>query len=134
MERERLERAVEAIPERSFAPGETLFEEADEGGDLYVLLSGAVRVLKRGRQVAVIDAPGAYFGEMSVLLGVPRTATVVAADESRLLVVPKEHLTEFFGNTPHLALRIARGLAERLARTTEALVGMWETVGAGAEQ
>jgi len=129
MERERLERATEAIPERAFAEGEALFEEADEGRDLYVLLSGSVRVLKRGREVAVIDVPGAYFGEMSVLLGTPRTATVVAAEPSRLLVVPHDHVEEFFGDTPRLALSIARGLAERLAKTTDALVENWEATG-----
>jgi len=129
MERERLERAAEATPERVFAAGETLFTEGDESFDLYILLSGSVRVLKGGRQVAVIDGDGAYFGEISVLLGTPRTATLVAAEESRLLVVPQDHVAEFFGNTPHLALRIARGLAERLAATTHALAENWEAAG-----
>lgn len=129
MERERLERATAEIPERTFAEGETLFEEGDQGRDLYVLLGGSVRVLKRGHEVAVIDEPGAYFGEMSVLLGTPRTATVVAAEGSRLLVVPQDHVEAFFGDTPRLALRIARGLAERLAKTTDALVENWEVSG-----
>jgi len=133
VEEDRLERAAEGIPEKTFAEGETLFEEGDEGRDLCILLSGSVRVLKRGRAVAVIDEPGSYFGEMSVLLGVPRTATVVAAEESRLLVVPHDHVADFFGETPHLALRIARGLAERLARTTHALVENWEVTEAATK-
>ena len=132
MEESRFERAAKAIPEKIFAPGETLFEEKDEGTDLYVLLKGSLRVLKRGKLIAVIDEPGTYFGEMSVLLGIPRTATVVAAEESLLLVVPQDHLDDFFGTTPHLALRIARGLAERLARTTHDLVETWEATGTAA--
>lgn len=117
--------------ERLFGKGATIFREGDASQDLYVLLTGAVRVVKGDRAVATIDEPGSYFGEMSSLLGVPRTATVMAADESRLLQVPPDHIASFFGDTPQLALKIARDLAARLAKTTAELA---ESVASGEEE
>ncbi len=110
------------VQERVFGPGTVLFEEGDASRDLYVLLSGAVSVTRAGWEVAEIAEPGAYFGEMSSLLGEPRSATVTALSEVRVLVVPPERLEDFFGTTPQLALRMARELARRLADTTQLLV------------
>ncbi|NOY44801.1 MAG: cyclic nucleotide-binding domain-containing protein [Deltaproteobacteria bacterium] len=110
------------VYEHTFEPGAVLFEEGEASRDLYVLLSGAVRVTRSGWEVAEITEPGAYFGEMSSLLGEPRTATVTALSEVRVLIVPPERLEDFFGTTPQLALRMARELARRLADTTQLLV------------
>lgn len=121
LERE-IEAAAAALRSESFAAGALLFSEGEESRELYVLLEGSVGVEAGGREVAVIGEPGAYLGEISSLLGIPRTATVVTREASKFLVVPPEHIPALFGHTPTLALTIARGLAQRLVATTRHLV------------
>ncbi|MEW6486394.1 MAG: cyclic nucleotide-binding domain-containing protein [Thermodesulfobacteriota bacterium] len=121
LERE-IEAAAAALKNESFPAGTALFSQGEESRELFVLLEGSVRVEAGGKEVAVIDEPGAYLGEISSLLGIPRTATVVTREDSKFLVVPPEHIPSLFGHTPTLALTIARGLAQRLVATTRHLV------------
>ena len=65
-------------PLRSFEAGSVLLCECETSGLLYVLKAGSVEVLRGSTQVAVVEEPGAVFGEMSVLLNRPHTATVRA--------------------------------------------------------
>ena len=73
---------VESFEPESFAFGSSIVEEGEEGDALYVVTSGAARVLKRkedGSEVSVeMLGPGDAFGEMALLDGIPRTATVRA--------------------------------------------------------
>jgi len=61
-----------------FAAGETIIEEGNYEKTFFVLLRGAGRIIRGGRLVAELDAPGTIFGEMSFVLGKGRTATVLA--------------------------------------------------------
>ena len=62
----------------SFAPGAVLIDEGAQEGKLFVLVEGQVEVMRKHTQVSYIDEPGSLFGEMSVLLDMPSTATVKA--------------------------------------------------------
>ncbi|HXV25606.1 MAG TPA: cyclic nucleotide-binding domain-containing protein, partial [Alphaproteobacteria bacterium] len=66
------------VPRRQFDSGTILLSEGETSGRLYVLAEGSVEVLRGDTQVAVIDEAGSVFGEMSVLLNRPHTATVRA--------------------------------------------------------
>ncbi len=103
--------------ERTFKKGEKLFIEGDEAGDMYILLSGSLKIMNRGVQVATVNTPGSYVGEMSVLLDEPRTATVVAMEDCKVLAVPKNDILEFLTHAPELAFKLARILATRLKQT-----------------
>uniref|UniRef100_I2PZ45 cAMP-binding protein n=1 Tax=Desulfovibrio sp. U5L TaxID=596152 RepID=I2PZ45_9BACT len=70
-----------------FAAGETVVEEGNYEKSFFVLLGGAVRAIRAGRQVAAMAGPGTVFGEMSFILGKGRTATVVADGPGECLVV-----------------------------------------------
>ncbi len=59
------------------APGEQIIEQGEEGDSFYAIWSGQVDVVKDERLVTTIG-PGSYFGEVALLMDVPRTATVVA--------------------------------------------------------
>lgn len=107
------------LQEKRYDAGEVIFREGDESQELYVLLEGTVRIEKNGRPVARIDEPSAYFGEMSSLLGEPRSATAIAETGTGCLVVSPDRIPDLFGKTPELALRMARVLATRLAQTTK---------------
>jgi len=63
---------------RSFEPGEVIFEEDSRGREMFYILSGAVRILKKGKLLREMSA-GDYFGEMAMLIQAPRTAAAVAA-------------------------------------------------------
>ena len=113
--------------ERLFPTGSILFNEGDKTNDLYLLKEGSVEILKERSCVAVIDEPGSYFGEMSTLLNVPRSATVRAKERSILYVVPGHKVEDFFTKNPLLALKLARAIAQRLLNTTVQLVNKKST-------
>lgn len=100
--------------EARFGPGEVVFAEGDATRDMYILLAGEVEIRRRGQPLAVVKEPDTYLGEMSTLLGVPRTATVVAVRETRLVRVPEHKVVDFIAHSPALGLKLARVLARRL--------------------
>lgn len=68
--------SCQALPTRTFAPGAVLFAEGTKADALCILISGQVEILKGDFQVNTVSDPGAFFGEMSILLNKPHTATV----------------------------------------------------------
>lgn len=96
------------------APGEVIFEEGDHSRELYILLSGALEIRRGDQVIATIREKDTYIGEMSTLLGVPRTATVAALEECEMMRVPEDRVTDFFNHSPMLALKLSRILATRL--------------------
>lgn len=101
------------------APGMTLIEQGGNTGQLYVLKDGHLEVVRDGRHVSTIKTPGAVVGEMSVLLGVPQTATVRAITEVDYFVV--DNALEVLSAHPDWLLQIARLLAQRVNQTTAEL-------------
>jgi CRP/FNR family cyclic AMP-dependent transcriptional regulator len=94
-------------------PAGTLFiHEGSKTGHLFVLVEGRVEVVRGDTVVAVITEPGAVFGEMSVLLDRPHTATVRAASDS--VIYEFDDAAGFLRDQPEVALLIARLLAQRL--------------------
>lgn len=99
------------------AAGTTVFRQGDTGGSIYVIRAGLVRVIKesRGRQRVVTTlGPGDFFGEMAVVTGRPRSATVEVVEDSELLKIPADKLQEMVLDHGEVAIRVIRHLAERL--------------------
>lgn len=96
--------------------GEVLLTEGTTSGHLYVLKDGEVEVLRGETQVAVVDEPGALFGEMSVLLQRPHTATVRTMTPCTLFVF--DDAASFLRSRPEIAFHVARLLASRLNSAT----------------
>lgn len=107
---------------RTFAPGEVLIREGGDEGHLYVLIEGQVEVLRKETQVSYIDEPGSIFGEMSVLLDMPYTASVRALGEVRAFEI--EDAIEFLASNSEIAIYVAALLARRLYYTTSYLVDL----------
>ncbi len=103
---------AQQFPRRSFEPGEVLLVDGESVQALFVLIEGALRIEKAGVAVAIMTEPGACVGEMSLLLGVPPTADVVASEKSVLAVI--ENARTLLEGEAGLALILARLLAERL--------------------
>jgi len=79
--------ACQGVPARTIEPGAVLFVEGAQDGMLYVLVSGEIEILKGDFQVNIVTEPGAVFGEMSLLLGIPHMATVRARKACQVRVI-----------------------------------------------
>jgi CRP/FNR family transcriptional regulator, cyclic AMP receptor protein len=109
-------------PKRRLAAGDVLIEEQGRSGQLFVLAEGMLEVYRGEVEIALIDEPGALFGEMAVLLDRPHTASVRAASEAVVHVI--EDAEAFLADRPALAMPIARLLARRLQNVTSYLVDL----------
>ena len=106
-------------PERH-AAGAVLLAEGQKSGRLFVLIEGSIEVLRGATQVAVIAEPGSVFGEMSVFLEAPHTATVRTMSEAKLYRI--DSADAFLRSHPETVYFIARTLARRLNAATTYLV------------
>jgi len=97
-----------------FPAGQVICKENDPGDSFYIILSGAVEVLyqKADRYIATLHE-GEFFGEISLLLGTPRTATVRTTEDAILFVVERHDLQKLLVEQPNLADQIAQKLSER---------------------
>lgn len=97
--------------------GTTVFRQGDPGGSVYVIRAGRVRVLKEShgrKRVVTTLGPGDFFGEMAVVTGRPRSATVEVIEDAELLRVPADKLQEMVTGNGEIAIRLIRHLSERL--------------------
>ena len=106
----------------SFRSGAVLINEGGEEHKLFVLLEGQVEVLRKGTQVSYVDEPGSLFGEMSVLLDMPYSASVKALSTVKAYVI--DDPIGFLGSQAEIALELAALLARRLYYTTSYLVDL----------
>lgn len=120
-----LAKELTALQER-YSGGQVIFSEEDKTRDLYVLLMGKVEVLQRGIRLAELSQEGTFFGEMALLSGQPRSATLRALKDSILLKVPPDKLPILMKNMPDLAMRMAKNLAATVKNLNKELLKSWE--------
>lgn len=101
------------LPECSFEAGRELLRQGEKRGQLYVLLSGSVEILKNGMQLCVVSERGAILGELSILLNIYHTATVRTLAPSTFYQVTDAH--RFLAENPVATLHVAKVIARRLA-------------------
>lgn len=105
-----------------FAAKETVVCQNAPGGDLFVILSGHAKVVASyvgSRDAALgIMGPGEIFGEVSLLDQAPRSATIVALDSCKMLVIGREAFVGFLQQHPQCSIRLLTLLAGRLRRLT----------------
>jgi cAMP-dependent protein kinase regulator len=101
---------------RSAGQGEAIIVEGERGTSMFVLVSGVVKVVRKGREPLVVDElhEGAIFGEIAMLTDVPRMASVVASEECMLLEVPRALLDELATEHPSFREVLDRYFKERL--------------------
>ncbi|PYQ19101.1 MAG: hypothetical protein DMF79_13395 [Acidobacteria bacterium] len=98
---------IQGLSLLSFARGDVILREGEPGDRLYMLTSGMVRAFRKdrasGRQLRVADLKeGAFFGEVSILTGGPRTATVAALTPCELLELDRATLDSIRETHPHV--------------------------------
>ena len=115
---EETEKLAGAAVRHVFAPGELVIRAGDQGASMFVVHNGRVQVqVSDGgtqRPVAVLSE-GAFFGEMALFTGEPRTANVVALEETEVLEIGHGAMKHLFETNPDLAESISWTIAERRA-------------------
>lgn len=113
---EELDKLASLAQERPYAPGEVVIREGDSGDELFIVLEGdlSVRIGKGASEVEVAQLhAGSFFGEMSLMTGAPRTASVRCSSDARLLVIDKQGFSRVLEASPELAETISAVLAAR---------------------
>jgi CRP-like cAMP-binding protein len=97
---------LERVHERTVAAGEIVFRHGDPGDALYIVASGALAVLDEQDQILAKLGEGDAFGEMALLSGGTRTATVRAESDVLLIVVAKKDFDRLCADDPFLAAQV----------------------------
>ncbi|MBI5049708.1 MAG: YihY family inner membrane protein [Nitrospirae bacterium] len=104
---------------KSYGIGEIIFKEGDEGSDMFFISSGAVSISKKGQTLKVMKE-GEYFGEMSMLIQSPRTATATVTEpDTEILAITQDNFELILREEPKLILSVLKEMAMRLKATTE---------------
>jgi CRP-like cAMP-binding protein len=108
-----LNRLASETDELSFGPGEAVVKEGDLGETLFVVLEGEGKVVRDGRKVGAV-LPGDFFGELSAIDGGPRTASVVALTQLRVLRLFRRTLMSLIEDEPQVTLKLLDGIVRRV--------------------
>lgn len=131
-----LQRIASEGVERLFGVGEPIVRQGASGESLFVLLQGHVEVTARNGEspptrLATLN-PGDYFGEMSLLTGAPRSATVTALEETRVLEISKDSFGRIMALRPELVTILGQALESRMAERDAVLASARkESIGSG---
>ena len=113
-----LRQLAKATAGHVFAPGETLIRAGDEGSSMFVVHNGRVAVQipdRSGARTVAELTEGNFFGEMALFTGEPRTANIVALEETEVLEIGHAAMKHIFQTNPSLAESISWTIAERQA-------------------
>ncbi|HEV8717593.1 MAG TPA: mechanosensitive ion channel family protein [Candidatus Binatia bacterium] len=137
---EQLRELARRLQTQVFAPGETICRQGEAGETFYIIKNGQVEVsMHNGREratpIRTIGA-GDFFGEISLLTGEPRSATVTALKETEVLVMNKEDMRHMLAANDQLAEHISQVLAQRQQQLYEhhALRAQFEAQNAEAQK
>jgi len=132
---ESIRRATKTV---QYVEGEVIVREGDPGTKLFVLLDGEVKVYRDwgSSQPVLFDTlqPVSYFGEIAILGGERRTASVVASRDATLLSLGGERLKDLILQTPEISFELFRGLIARIRVREESLEESWLGKGAPEER
>jgi len=107
---------------KHFPKGSVLFNEGDEGEDMYIIRSGQVAIKKRvphGEIVLAVLEKGDFFGEMALLERIPRTAGAEMVEDGDLIVIGSDVFGDMVKSNPEIAVRMLRKYSLRLRETTK---------------
>lgn len=117
-DRERVPAALAARATVRYAAGMPVFSEGENGDCIYFVLSGVVSLLKGERVISTVGS-GQYFGVASFLLGTPRIATAIAAQDCELVAITSRNLNHLLHDSPDLIMSMLREVAIRLRETNK---------------
>jgi CRP-like cAMP-binding protein len=117
-----LVRLAEGLRTRRFRRGEVLFHQGDPGDSLFIVSSGAVKIVlpsEEGDEAILTSIrPGSFFGELALLDGAPRSATAVAMEPTETLVLRREAFRALIDTSAEARDALLAALAGELRRLT----------------
>jgi CRP/FNR family transcriptional regulator len=117
-----------AMRRETFARGDVVFEEGDQGDKLYAVIDGKIKLARTaadGREnLQAVLGPGEMFGELSLFDPKPRTAGAVAVTDSVLASLAHDALRPWITGRPDVAVQLLQALAQRLRRTNDVLADL----------
>lgn len=114
-----LQRIADRTVEVVFTDGHVIARQGEVGTGFFIIAAGGARVVRDGTTIATLG-PGDFFGELSVLDGLPRVAQVLAEGETTCLALATWDLEAIINEQPSVGLALLRGLAGRLRTLSEA--------------
>jgi len=108
--------------EQEFTEGTALAEEGKPGDTFYVLLEGEAKVVRGGRRMDRL-IPGDFFGEIALIDGGPRTASVLATTPVTTLTITRSRFRKMLGEDPSIVLAMLEELAKRLRNNERSPTG-----------
>ena len=106
-----------------YQPRQVVLRKGDPALQIYVILAGRLKAITAGgdgKQAALsIMGPGEVFGEVAVLDGEPRSATISALEPCELLLIQRNDFFYFLERTPGAAIELLKVLARRLRRLSD---------------
>jgi CRP/FNR family cyclic AMP-dependent transcriptional regulator len=109
-----LEDVAHIADEIDLPTGKVMATEGDRGREFFVLLEGEAEVTKGDRQINTMGK-GDFFGEIALVTEMPRTATVKATSEVRVLVINERDFAALLKSSPEVSTQVAEALVERLS-------------------
>ena len=113
--RRQLRGILEWTKEYRYKPGAIIVREGARGQELFVLLDGKASVSRKGKRITRL-VPGDFFGEMAVIDGGPRSATVIADEAVDSLVLKQADFRSMVEGDPSIAWHLLETFAARLRR------------------
>ena len=95
-----------------YSPSEPIVQTGDQGESFYLVLEGRARVAGKSRTLG----PGGFFGEMALIDGGPRSATITATTQVRVMKLPRQAFLKALKQDPQIGLAIMETLAGRIRR------------------
>ena len=92
--------------------GKVLTKEGDAGREFMIIASGSASVRRKGRKIATLG-PGDFFGELALLAGVPRTATVIAESDMVVEALNRAEFATLLDESPSIARKVLSAVAKR---------------------
>ena len=128
LDQQELEALSDVTFTRTFSKDNVIILAEEEGDTLFILKKGQVKVSivsEEGREVILsLLGPGSVFGELSLLDGKPRSANVVATEETELLMLRRADFLQLIYKTPQIATALLAELATRMRKTDRQIEGL----------
>jgi len=120
LNKEEMETLLPYLELKVYAQGETLFREGDPGDFVCFICSGKVEIKKetqfKGKHVIIaVFSKGSFVGELSIIDGKPRSATVVALEDSQTLVFTRGKFESLVRDHPQIGVKLLQGIARVLS-------------------
>ena len=114
LDKKSLQAVAQIADEIDLPAGKVMAEEGDRGREFFILLEGEADVTKGSRSINTMRT-GDFFGEIALVTKMPRTASVTATSDVRVLVINERDFSALLKKSPEVGRNVAEALADRVA-------------------